>query len=371
MAEALKHGLARPALVRLAKNLKRAEPSFQDRKFISACLRGLEPLELKERVVHIASVMARFLPANYPDALSLLLRAASNWDGGDENDALRGFAAWPLFQFIEDRGRDDLPASMNALAELTHLFTAEFAVRVFLADDRKRSFKLMMRWASDPSDQVRRLASEGCRPRLPWASKVPSLIEQPEDGLRILEKLKDDPSEYVRRSVGNHLNDVAKDHPHLVLDLCERWQKNASPERRWIIERATRTLVKDGHPRVWKLLGFSPKPKIRCDAFKLAPRKLELGGELSLNFAIESLAPVPQKLAIDYAIHFMKADGKTRAKVFKLKVLTLAPRERVQLSKRQPLKKISTRKYYSGAHEVELVINGQSTARAGFHLQVS
>lgn len=370
MAEPLKNGLARSALVRLAKNLKTAAPRFEERRFVHACLQDLEPLELKERVAHVAAQLPDFLPASYPAALKIILRSIPTWDGGDEEDPLRGFAAWPLFQFVEDQGRKDFTASMDALAELTHLFTAEFAVRAFIAEDRERAMKIIAGWAVHPSDQVRRLASEACRPHLPWARKLPALVEYPEDGLGILEELKDDPSEYVRRSVGNHLNDVAKDHADLVIDLCEKWKAKASAERAWIIDRATRTLVKDGHPRVWTLLGFTQKPKIQCSPLSLASPHLKLGGELSFNFSIKSLAGRKQKLAVDYAVHFKKANGSSRPKVFKLKVVSLAPGKELQLNKRQTIKAISTRKYYPGTHELEILINGQTAARATFELRL-
>lgn len=370
MVEAMKNGLGRPALLRLAKNLKRAHPNFEDGNFEKACLRGLNALELKQRVAHVADQMSRFLPEDYLEALSILVRSRETWDGGEPGDSHRSFAAWPIFHFIEVRGLSHFTESLEALRDLTGLFTAEFAVRPFLALDRKRTFVEFKKWARHKDENVRRLSSEGCRPRLPWAVQVPSLIEDPSHGLALLETLKDDRSEYVRRSVGNHLNDVAKDHPDLVIDLCTSWQKNASAERRWIIERATRTLVKEGHPRVWPLLGYSPKPQIKLEALKVNPKDLKLGGSLSLEFSLLSLAKSEQKLAIDYAVHFMKADGKTRPKVFKLKVLTLAAGQSFRITKNHPVKRITTRTYYPGKQKVEILINGRSVGEIPFFLNI-
>jgi len=369
-APPLKDGLNRTSISRLAHNLGSAFPEFKRRAFVTASLKGLEELELKERVRHITLQMKSHLPSPYLEALEVIRETGSQWEKAPDEGSFAVFAAWPLFQYIEDYGVDSKKESLAALAELTHIFTGEFAIRPFLAAHPKSTFAELRKWTKSPDEHVRRLATEGCRPRLPWAMQVPALLSDPAPGLRVLESLKDDPSEYVRRSVGNHLNDVSKDHPDLVIDVCEAWLRKPNKNREWIVQRATRTLVKAGHPRVWKLLGFAAHPKVELTGFQSSPKRVQLGGELTFQFQLKNLSSTSQKLAVDYMVHFVKADGSTRPKVFKLKVLQLGGKETVRLEKKQPLKPISTRKFYAGEHRIEIVVNGKSVASREFHLRL-
>jgi len=370
MAAPLKEGLNQAAVARLAKNLARSWPPFETKRFVRKVVPGLGSLELKERVAHVADTLARFLPDDYLEALGVLTRTKDTWDPGNESDPLRGFTAWPLFHFIETRGTEYFAESMEALRVLTPLFTAEFAVRPFVEKHRKRSLRLMTKWARDKDKDVRRLASEGTRPRLPWATKIQALIDEPSAAIPILEQLKDDPEEYVRRSVSNHLSDIAKSDPDLVIDLCTTWlDESPSKERRWIVERATRTLVKQGHPRVWGLLGYEKSPKLAPVELKLRSRTLKMGAQLQLSFELSSASKKTQRLVVDYAVHFMKSDGNLRPKVFKLKSITLRPGETMKLNKAHRITPISTRKYYPGRHLVEVTANGVSLGSVHFDLK--
>ena len=332
MAAPLKHGLSRPAVARLARNIKRAWPAFDSEGFSAASMRGLARLELKPRVGHIAAQLAVFLPPDYRKALAIVVRASRTWERGDDGDPLRGFAAWPLLDFIEHHGTGDFTRSMAALRSMTHLFSAEFAVRPFIARYPERAFAEFLRWTRDDSEHVRRLASEGPRPRLPWATRVPALIKDPGPVLIVLDRLKDDPAPYVRRSVANNLNDIAKDHPDRVLDVCEAWLEGASLERRWIVRHATRTLVKSGHPRVWALLGCTSRPQVEVSRIAVSPKRVRVGDEVSFSFDLASTARAGQRLVVDYGVWFVKASGASSRKVFKLKVVKIAPREVMSLS---------------------------------------
>jgi 3-methyladenine DNA glycosylase AlkC len=370
MPAPLKHGVGKPAVQRLAKSLTRAWPDFERKSFERRALRGLGELELKERVRHVADVMASALPKAYPDALDVILKATDDWEPGDPDDPLRGFAAWPLFDFIALHGLDDVERSLDALRRITAMFTAEFAMRPFIAQHPQTVFATLERWTEAPDEHVRRLVSECVRPRLPWGVRVRSLIDDPEPVLALLERLKDDPAEYVRRSVANNLNDVAKDHPDRVIDLCESWLEGAAteqlPNRRWIVERATRTLVKQGHPRVWGLLGFTKRPKVELDPIELSTTRLSMGDELRFSAAIVGTGRSKQRLAVDYAVHYVKANGAQRPKVFKLKVLELAPKQAVQLASKVSFRPISTRVYYPGEHAIAIHVNGIEHVRAIF-----
>ena len=331
-------------------------------------MRGLARLELKPRVGHVAAQLATFLPRDYGRALAIVVRASERWDRGDDEDPLRGFAAWPLFHFIEHHGAGDFTRSMAALHSMTHLFSAEFAVRPFIACYPERAFAVLRRWTKDESEHVRRLASEGARSRLPWATRVPALIDDPSPVLALLDRLKDDPALYVRRSVANNLNDIAKDHPDRVIDVCEAWLDGASKERRWIVQHATRTLVKSGHPRVWALLGFTRRPQVEVSKIAVSPRRVRVGDEVSFSFHLASTARIGQRLVVDYAVWFVKASGGSSRKVFKLKIVKVAPRQVTTLSCRHSFRKISTRMYHPGQHAIEILVNGNVEGRAEFAL---
>ena len=184
----------------------------------------------------------------------------------------------------------------------------------------------------------------------------------------MLEELRNDPSEYVRRSVANNLNDISKDHPDQVIALCKRWKKGASPEREWIIRHATRTLVKASHPDVFGLLGYTENPDLDLLSLKVAPAKIQLGESIEFNASLKSTGKTKQQVIVDYVVHHMKANGQTSPKVFKLKALTIAPGETVELTKRHAIKPISTRKYYPGEHAIGFMVNGKTLDLCNFQL---
>ncbi|MEA2069325.1 MAG: hypothetical protein U9P12_09000, partial [Verrucomicrobiota bacterium] len=230
-------------------------------------------------------------------------------------------------------------------------------------------FQTLEKWCIDPDAHVRRLVSEGSRPRLPWGRQLPQFIADPSPVFQLLEKLKDDPSEYVRRSVANNLNDISKDHPDTVIACCRQWEKNAGTERQWIIRHATRTLVKAGHPDVFGLLGFTESPRIDFQSLDVSPKEIPLGGTIEFKAVLRSESKNMQRVVVDYAIHHMKANGKTSPKVFKFQSLEIAPGETIALSRHHAIKPIATRKYHPGKHAIEILINGKTFARTGFTLR--
>ncbi len=355
----MKDGLGPSSVERLARNLALVHSGFAVRAFVRDACRGLEALELKARVSHVAEAMVAHLPDDFPTVAAGFAQSVAKWDRGAANDPLRGFAAWPVFVFVERAGGQHFTISMNALRDLTHLFTAEFSVRFFVLADSPRAMKIMESWTSHPSEQVRRLASEGIRPRLPWAGRLPHFQQDPRPVLKILEKLKDDESEYVRRSVANCLADVAVDHPDLVIQTCRAWMKGASPGRRWIIKRATRNLIKSGHPGIWGLHGYAEEPKLRIERLRVMPKTVSLGEKFELQFELHSESERGQKLVVDYVVHHVKASGKSSAKVFKLGELELAAGSGVKFSKTHAFRRITTRTYYPGPHRIESQVNGE------------
>lgn len=371
MAEQLKHFFS-PALVRrLASDLERAEPSFPTSKFVRQATRGLEELELMDRARHICRALRDHLPEDYPTALAILLRSLGPEHGQDEllGGGMGPFFYLPHTMFVAEYGLEHFDLSLEAQHELTRRFTAEFSIRPYIEEDPERTFRKLKIWAKDKNPHVRRLVSEGTRLRLPWGARVRWLTENPERVLALLEPLKSDPASLVRRSVANHLNDLSKDYPELTLQTCERWLQGASVETQALVRHALRSLVKKGHRGALELLGVGARPKLEVRAVELSAKTARIGETVRFSFELKSSARQSQELAVDYAVHFVKASGATSPKVFKLKRLTLAAGSSATLSGRIALSQMTTRKHYPGLHRVELLVNGVTFPLAEFKLR--
>lgn len=366
----MKDGLGTDAVERIARAFASSMDGFPADQFRSDALNGLNELELKQRVSHLISILYQYLPKDFKAAVKSIAAIKSVWDHGDEDDPLSGFAAWPIIDYIGVHGLDHPELSLDALKHLTSLFSAEFAIRPFITGHPDITFRHLKKWCSDPDEHVRRLVSEGSRPRLPWGQQLPGFIDDPMPLLPLLESLRNDESEYVRRSVANSLNDISKDHPDIVIKTCRNWIDASSKDRSKLIRHATRTLVKGGHPDVFSLLGYTESPRLSVKGLQLDHQHVELGATINFSVLIKSTAPKQQRVVIDYAVHQVKANGQTTAKVFKLKSVTIAAGATIELNKSHPFKKITTRKYYAGQHAIELLINGVARGRIEFELSV-
>ncbi len=366
----MKNGLSHTAVARLSCALREICPEFDSERFCTEALDGLEALELKERVAHLIRTLHVHLPVEFDAAADVLSRVPVCWDAGEVGDSLAGFAAWPLIDYVGVYGVDRPQIALPLLRTLTPLFSAEFAIRPFIEQHTKLTLAHLEDWCRDPDPHVRRLVSEGTRPRLPWASRLRVFDQNPEPILALLEKLKDDPSDYVRRSVANHLNDLSKEDPERVLELCRRWITPSTKERAWIVRHATRTLVKAGCPEVFPLLGYTEHPQVRIQHLRVTPSKIRLGESVEFAFEIQSTSNDPQTFVVDYAMHLMKKNGERRPKVFKLKSINLAPQETRSIRKQHLFKEITTRAYYSGEQVIEVLINGVPVAEQSFRLEV-
>jgi 3-methyladenine DNA glycosylase AlkC len=276
------------------------------------------------------------------------------------------FVAIFLSDFVARYGLDDPVFSLNALRDFTRVGSAEFAVRHFLVRDLEATLATMQVWTRDSDEHVRRLASEGSRPRLPWGLRLQSLVRDPSPLGPILDALNSDGALYVRKSVANSLNDITKDHPEWVLSRLQRWDLTHLPTA-WIAKRACRTLIKRGHGQTLALFGFDGEAAAEA-RFKVTPRKVKLGDLLTLEANLVSAFPKQQRLAVDYVIHYRKANGRTSPKVFKWREVDLAPNNAISLIKRQVIRDFTTRTHFRGRHVVELQINGRKTAAAFFDL---
>lgn len=359
-APLLKELLNAQALARIGHAAAQVDPGFHQQGYLAQACEGLAELSIMQRMSRAADSLHAHLPADYPRALKIVCKMAPLLPGG--------FADMVLPEFVGRHGLAHVALSLEALRELTPYSSSEFALRPYLAQDTEAVLALALRWAGDENEHVRRLASEGTRARLPWARRLPVLAAEPQRTLPILERLRADPSDYVRRSVANHLNDHSKSHPDWVLDQLERWPREPA-ETRWIVRHALRNLVKAGHPRALALVGASPGARVQVQGFALTPARLRLGQTLTLDARLVSTARSPQKLVIDYAIHYVKQNGSRSRKVFKLRTLDLDGRTELALQKKQTLADLTTRKHYPGRHTVELLVNGVAVAEGHFELR--
>lgn len=356
------------AVTQLAANLAGAWPEFDKEGFCQAINPRLKPLRFSERAAMIRDNLWEFLPRAYPRALAILLKALPPEVVEDDLTGYDGFIVMPQNDFVAKYGLDHYELSMQALYQMTKRFTAEGAIRAFILKYPERTLKLLSAWAEDENPHVRRLVSEGTRPRLPWTIQLKPFIQDPRPVLLLLEKLKTDPVLMVRRSVANNLNDIAKDNPDQVVNTLRRWRTIQDEGTQWLIRHAARTLVKQGNREALAVLGFEPKFKIAVSIIRLDKTVVTFGGDVTFSFEVKSQSKRAQNLVIDYVIHHVKANGKLAPKVFKLTKKRLEAGETILLSKRHSFRPISTRRYYEGEHRISIQINGMEQVTAKFHL---
>lgn len=374
--EPFKNLINAPLVRTAAGHLQRVQPDFDARRFTALATTGLDALEMKARAMQIASALEATLPEAFSSAAATLqaaLAPAADHERLAElhrnDEGLAGWVLWGVGEYVARRGMAEPKRALALLAELTQRFSAEFAIRPFIVAHPALAFATLQGWTAHGSSHVRRLVSEGSRPRLPWGLQLKALIADPSPTLPLLLALQDDHSEYVRRSVANHLNDIAKDHPALVAQWLEEHLPDAPAARRALLKHASRTLVKKGDARVLKAWGLGA-PLRGSASLALQPARVKLGGALQLNLQLQSTAAKPQRLVIDYAVHHVKADGSLSPKVFKGWNIELPARGDLALVKRHSLKPITIRRYHAGRHEVEVMVNGRVESAASFELTI-
>ena len=376
MAEPFKN-LIGPAVVRAAAtHLQRAWRGFDAPRFESLALGGLEALELKARAMHLCAALEATLPRDFRRAAEVMEASLAPAVSGDNmaqlqaSDAgLAGWVLWPMGEYVARHGQQHPTRALATLHAFTQRFTAEWAVRPFIVNHPELCFATLQQWTQDPSAHVRRLVSEGSRPRLPWGLQLKRLIADPRPTLPLLLALQDDPSEYVRRSVANHLNDIAKDHPALVADWLEAHLPDAPNERRALLRHASRSLIKAGDRRVLNAWGIGAAFKGEV-VLQVAPQHIALGDSVELGVTLHSSSRRAQTLHVDYLVHHVKGSGGTSHKVFKGRTLELAAGATLRWRKRHAVRPVTTRRYWSGPHRVELQINGRVVACGSFELRV-
>ena len=369
MAEPLKNQYGLEVPRKIAAQIVAVDSSFEVDAFMKKVSDGYEDLELLPRGQHIAEVLKEFLPADYPTAIDILIRSLGPKLEHVESFGMEPFHYMPHACFIREYGVEHFEESMTAQYEVTQRFTAEFSIRAYLERYPEQTLQRLEEWLTDPSEHVRRLVSEGTRPRLPWASRLKAFQKDPAPILPLLEKLRDDSSLYVRRSVANNLNDISKDHPDLVVDITKKWSQGASPEREWLIKHALRGLVQAGNEGALKVLGYEGDDGLEVLRTDINPDQATIGGSVTLAVTLKNISKQLRRVMVDAKVHYVKANGTASPKVFKLKPVELAPAEELLIKKKISLKEMTTRKHYPGEHRVELMLNGQIHPFGSFDLK--
>lgn len=376
MAEPFKLLINLPQVRLLAESIQSVSANFLAQEFVEHCMRPLDELELKDRVRHVAKTLDQYLPPDFSDACALLtpILAPPEHDSdklvASKQGALAGWIIWPITEWVVLRN-PPLPLALNFLMELTQRFSSEFAVRPFIQADPRASLSQLQQWVRHPSVHVRRWVSEGTRPRLPWGIRLDTLIQQPQLSLELIAPLFADPSEYVRRSVANHLNDVSKDHPDLAIAYSRTWlARTPGAQSEKLVRHALRSLIKAGHPDAIELLGFQAADEITVSQFRLNQTVILEGEYLDFSITVHNPTSESRKLSLDYAVHFLKANGKRQAKVFKWKTLNLPAHSIAELKNRHHFKPVTIRKHYGGDHALDIRLNGVPQSVLSFELKM-
>lgn len=358
MPEPLKNLYDEALITALANAVEGEMPNFDGEGFIRQVFAApWQDLELKERMARITDCLGRFLPTDYGAALEILRPVSSRFSG---------FEHMYFPGFVERYGLDDFAPSVRAMEHFTPFASAEFAVRPFIVRYGETMMAQMATWARSRDHHVRRLASEGCRPRLPWAMALPAFQADPDPVLKILQILRHDPSEYVRRSVANNLNDISKDHGDRVLEVVGRWAEEGVDPK--LIKHACRTLLKQGRPDAMTFFGFTAPEHLEVQELVVDPA-VRMGESLSFSFELLSRQGGIGKVRLEYGVDFLKKNGRLSRKVFKISEVTVdGPRRRVE--RRHPFKPITTRVYYPGVQGLAVLINGREMGTADFRLEM-
>ena len=344
-----------PELIeRLGCELSRAAAScdqavFDRAAFVRTATEGLDGRELMRRIDWIAQVLTDTMPPEPEDADQVIRAALA--DGG-----LQGWASMPVNAYVAQAMLDRPDIGLPLLAALTSRYTAEFAIRPFIDAQYETAMEHLRAWTGSPDEHVRRLVSEGSRPRLPWGRRLTAFIADPSPTLELLGALVDDPSLYVRRSVANHLNDIAKDHPDLVLDTAKRW---AAPTGQgdFVVRHGLRTLIKRGHPEALAILGFDPDAPIEITDLTCSPSAIAIGDTVRIEFTLQAAAAT--RASIDYIVHYQGARGVKAGKVFKLSVRDLPAGQPVRISREHRFEHVSVRTIRPGPHRIDIQVNGR------------
>ncbi|EKO77884.1 MULTISPECIES: hypothetical protein [unclassified Leptospira] len=366
MPELLKDLYSKNVLEKIAISFSKELPTVSQKEWIQKFKqKDWERLELKQRIRRIGEVLATALPKPFPKTIDPLLKITDSFEKSFVGKEI--FLTIFLGDVVEILGMDYPKESMRAIERITKLISCEFSIRPFLIRHPELVWKQMLEWSSHRHPGVRRLSCEGSRPRLPWGIGIPGLKQSPRKTLPILENLKDDENEVVRRSVANHLNDISKDHPDLVLKIAQKWI-GFSKERDALLKHALRGLLKAGNPKALQIFGFGSDVKAKISSLKLKSKIVKIGENLSFGFTVRSEETRRTRLRIEYTIQYAKTSGKTSKKVFQVEERFFLPKETVSYEKKQSFKQMTTRIHIPGRHTLEIQINGVLKSKVDFQV---
>ncbi|OOM79039.1 DNA alkylation repair enzyme [Clostridium puniceum] len=334
---------------------------FNVEKFISKTINDdWEELSLKTRMRRITEGLRQCLPASYEEGLKVLFLI---------DESCIGFPYLFFPDFVEVYGQEEehLELSMKAIERFTQRSSSEFAIRPFILKAPERVMEQMLLWSKHPSEHVRRLASEGCRPRLPWGRALQIFKKDPSKVINILEQLKSDSSLYVRKSVANNLNDISKDNPQVVIDLVKKWS-NKNPYTDWILRKGCRSLIKSANPEVMELFGYTnfaeKELEITEASVSVNPSIIKIGESCEIKYELDIPKGEAVHIRIEYGIDFVKARGNTSRKLFLLSDKTVPGGTHISGTKIHSFADLTTRRHYSGKHKINLLVNGEKQADA-------
>ena len=360
-----------------AKALKCVLNDFDESLFLSQIFDSeWENREIKQRMRHSTTILKNFLPPDYPSAISKILELINHvretpyfWAIKQKSDTQYGLSLEYAFlgDFVEQYGLNDFQTSVKAIEEITQFVSCEGPVRPFIIKYPKEMMAQMLLWSKHTNQWVRRLSSEGCRPRLPWCIAIPSLKENPLPIIPILENLKNDSSLFVRKSVANNLNDIAKDNPSVVLDLVKQWQ-GTSKNCDWIIKHGSRTLLKQGNVTLMEQFGFDTKSEVSIQNFEVLTPIVHIGKSLEFCFTLLNQNKTKTNIRLEYGLYYQKANGTLSKKVYKISEKEYAENSSTQIFRKQSFRQITTRKFHLGLHQVSIIVNGKEFEKYNFTL---
>jgi len=365
MATPLKELYSRPFYENFSETVQRALPAFDQEKFIHLIFNDdFDSYELKQRMNHTAVVLHHFLSDDFPEAAGQIKEIIRHIRETEQEELSLEFMFFP--EYVSRYGLNHFDHSVDAIEFITQFTSCEFAVRPFILEYEQKMLVRMQDWTLHDSHHVRRLASEGSRPRLPWAMALTPLKKDPAPILPILENLKDDPSEYVRRSVANSLNDISKDNPRVTKQIAEQWL-GTNQETDALVKHGCRTLLKQGDKDVMNLFGFRSE-KLECSDFNIHTPRVKLGDNLEFSFSVKNRDHRVRLLRLEYAIYFLRKNGSLSKKVFKISEREIEPGDKLDITRKQSFHPITTRTYYPGTHKVSAIINGKENTLRTFEL---
>jgi len=356
---AFKDELDRRLARALADELRRAWPDFPEPRFTRGIAAALEPLELLARADLLAERLAATLPAAFADGAAVLWRAL-------ESPTFTGWMTLPCGAFVAKRGLDEPGVALPLLAGLTPRWSSEAPIRPFIERHPGLTYEYLRRWCTDGDEHVRRLVSEGTRPRLPWAPRLRDLVADPSPNIPLLDALVDDESAYVRRSVANHLNDISKDHPDLALDLAEGWAVRGDAGA-WVVRHGLRTLVKRGDPRALGLVGADTHTPVELVDLRADRHRIAIGDSVTFTFTLRLPdGSTACDAVIDYRVHYAGARATKAPRVFKLTRRRLEPARPVTITRAHRFEHVSVRRIHPGRHRIDVQVNGRVLGAVDF-----